>query len=138
MSKTILSIGILLFCLLLPELLLGQSMEGWVKTEGTIKEITTHRGGRKKSVSATVTYTMQDGKTYDGYTQLMPLPILGTTKKEGDKINILYNPKQPGAIHTGTTSFLEQYGLYLMIALGLIFSLGTIKKVMKGQQTEST
>lgn len=110
----------------------------WIGTEGTIKELKTHRSGRKKSVSAVVTYTTKEGKTYDGQVRLIPLPILGSLKKEGDKIKVFYDPNQPAAVETATGSFLEKYGMYLLIGLGVLFSLGRIRSMMKGQKQETT
>ena len=94
----------------------------FTETQATITSIETNQSGRRTSVMAKVDYVTQTGDSLSSQVQLLGLPILGSFKKEGDIITILYDESNPYLIKSKNTSFLESYGLYLFIALGLFFT----------------
>lgn len=94
----------------------------WVKTEGEITEITTHRGKRIRE-SAVIKFSLENGSEQFGNTELFRIPFLGNIKSVGDKITISYNRNNPVIIETVMGKFLSRYGMYVLIFLGIIFSI---------------
>lgn len=102
----------------------------WIKTEGEITEITIHRSKRTRE-SAIVKFYLEDGTEQLGGVDLFRLPVLGSMKSVGDKITINYNKDNPYRAETVIGSLLTKYGMYVLILLGIIFSLKPILNYKK-------
>jgi hypothetical protein len=98
------------------------SQEDWVKTEGTITEITIH-SGRKTRETAVVKFNLEDGTKQLGSVELFRIPFIGSMKSVGDTVAINYNKKNPILLETVFGKFLSSYGMYILIFLGIIFSI---------------
>ncbi|MDY8136251.1 DUF3592 domain-containing protein [Aquimarina sp. 2201CG5-10] len=125
-SKIIVSI-----LLLLPCILLSQDTTEWVKTEGLIKEIEVKRSGRKTREIATVEFQTENKEVISTYIELFRIPFLGSFKSEGETISVHYDKNNPAIAKTESGKFISQYGLYILIALGIIFSAKNILKAQK-------
>ncbi|WP_430400274.1 hypothetical protein [Flavobacterium sp.] len=98
------------------------SQEDWVKKEGTITEITIH-SGRKTRETAVVKFNLEDGTEQLGSVELFRIPFIGSMKSVGDTVAINYNKKNPILLETVFGKFLSSYGMYILIFLGIIFSI---------------
>ena len=98
------------------------SQEDWVKTEATITEITIH-SGRKTRETAVVKFNLEDGTEQLGSVELFRIPFIGSMKSVGDTVAINYNKKNPVLLETVFGKFLSSYGMYILIFLGIIFSI---------------
>jgi len=105
--------------------------EDWVKTEGEITEITTHRGKRMR-VSAIIKFRLKDGTEQFGSAELFRIPFVGSMKSVGDKITINYNKNNPVIVETTLGKLISDYGMYALILLGIILS---IKPFLKRKKT---
>ncbi len=105
----------------------------WIKTEGEIMEITSHRGGKKIRETATVKFNLENGTEQLGSIQLFRIPFIGSMYSVGDKITMNYKKSNPAISETNLESFLSNYGMYILIFLGIIFSAKSLLKVLKGQ-----
>jgi hypothetical protein len=94
----------------------------WVKTEGEITEITFHPGKRARE-TATISFKLADGTAQWGSTDLFRVPFIGSMKDVGDKIAIHYDKNNPVLIRTVIGNFMENYGMYILLFLGIIFSI---------------
>ncbi|MFT6500823.1 MAG: hypothetical protein ACJASQ_000933 [Crocinitomicaceae bacterium] len=108
----------------------------WVKTEGRIIEIITH-SGRKTKETATVKFKLENGEELSGSVDLVRVPFIGSTKSEGDKITILYDRNNPGLIQSRLGHFLSNYGMYILIFLGVIFSIIPFLKYRKSLNSKA-
>ena len=106
----------------------------WVKTEGVITEITVHRG-RKTRETAIIKFQLENGQEQLGSTELFRLPFVGSMKSVGDKITINYRKDNPVIIETLIGNFLSNYGMYILVILGIIFSIKPILKYKKNSDT---
>jgi len=95
--------------------------EDWVQTEGKITEITTHSGKRMRT-SAMIKFHLEDGTEQLGLVEIFSIPFVGSIKTVGDKITINYNKNNPVILKTDMGRFLSDYGMYILIFLGIIFS----------------
>lgn len=129
---------LLTLVMLMPLLLFGQDnmTEGWIETEGTIKEVTSRKAGRKRVVTGTVEYKTNEGKTHTTQVRLFALPIIGSLKKEGSKVTVLYDPANPMVAKDKMGATLDNYAWPIMIVVGVIFSLGTIMRMIRGQKQQ--
>ena len=98
------------------------SQEDWVKTEATIIEITIH-SGRKTRETAVVKFNLEDGTEQLGSVELFRIPFIGSMKSVGDTVVVNYNKKNPVLLETVFGKFLSSYGMYILIFLGIIFSI---------------
>lgn len=112
----------LLFFVLFLTSVISFSQEDWVKTEGTITEITIH-SGRKTRETAVVKFNLEDGTEQLGSVELFRIPFIGSMKSVGDTVAINYNKKNPVLLETVFGKFLSSYGMYILIFLGIIFSI---------------
>ena len=112
----------LLFFVLFLTSISSFSQEDWVKTEGTITEITIH-SGRKTRETAVVKFNLEDGTEQLGNVELFRIPFIGSMKSVGDIITINYDKKNPVLLETVFGKFLSSYGMYILIFLGIIFSI---------------
>ncbi len=105
--------------------------ENKIKTEGEITEITIHKG-KKKRETALVKFNLEDGTEQIGHVQLFRIPFIGSMKSVGDKITINYAKSNPVILETVVGNFVSSYGMYILIFLGIIFS---IKPILKRKKT---
>lgn len=94
----------------------------WVKTEGTITEITVHQGKRVRE-SALIKFSLENGAEQLGSAELFRIPFIGSMKSVGDKITINYDKQNPAIVVTVYGKLLSTYGMYILIILGIIFSI---------------
>ncbi|NQY29444.1 MAG: hypothetical protein HRT69_08230 [Flavobacteriaceae bacterium] len=106
--------------------------EDWIKTEGEITEITFHRG-KKVRESAIVKFNLEDGTEQFGGVDLFRIPFIGSMKSVGDSIAINYNRNNPYVLETVIGKLFSQYGMYVLIVLGIIFSIKPFLKRKKNQ-----
>lgn len=109
---------------------------GRVETEGVITEITVHRG-RKTRETALVKFKLENGEEIVGSVDLVRIPLLGTMKSVGDKITVTYDRSNPGLLQTTYGNFIMNYGMYILIVLGIIFSLRPLLKYRKSQKAKT-
>lgn len=96
--------------------------EDWVKTEGEITEITVHRIKRVRE-SAIIKFYLENGAEQYGTSELFRIPFIGSMKSAGDTITINYNKNNPVLLESVFEKFLTNYGMYVLIILGIIFSI---------------
>jgi hypothetical protein len=108
----------------------------WLKTEGEITEITVHQGKRKRE-SAIVKFKLEDGTEQLGHVELFRIPFIGSMKSVGDTITINYDRNNPVLLETVFGKFLSSYGMYILIILGIIFSIKPFLKRKKNTQLNS-
>ncbi|WP_442266088.1 hypothetical protein ACSIGC_17690 [Tenacibaculum sp. ZS6-P6] len=108
----------------------ASSQEEWMKTTGTIKKIEKKRRGKTIAI---VSFTTEEGKTTETYVELIGLPVIGTFKSTGDIIKIYYDKNNPAIVRDEDGKFLSQYGMIVLIVLGVFFSLKKFKDVKKFQ-----
>ncbi len=104
--------------------------EQWVETEATILEVHNKIKAKSTRSYATVSYMIKDGTTYESQIELLAVPLFGTTKAVGDRMTVLYDPEKPTLAKTPSKSFIESYGLYLLIGAGIMISLWNLRKIL--------
>ncbi len=112
---------------LLPVSLFSQN-NNHLKTKAIIKNIETKRSGRTIKEIATVNFITLKGDSITTIVELERLPFLGSFKSVGDEITINYDVENPAIARTNIGNFLSEYGMYILIALGIVFSLRTYIK----------
>jgi|GEM_PF-3287105 len=122
------TIGVFISFLISDQLSAQNMTEGWLTTEATITKIT-DEGVRRRNMRAAITYKTEDGKNHNTYIKLTTIPFLGTFKKVGGKITILYDPANPEMVKSQSSNFLDSYGTYIMIAVGVFFSFFSLKNM---------
>lgn len=123
--------NILLITLLFPIFLFGQEVEpslNTLKTNAKITNIETKRSGRSVKNIATISFTTEQGKNIETMVELLRIPFLGSFKSVGDEISINYNVENPALVETVYGNFLSKYGMYILIFLGIIFSIKSLLK----------
>ncbi len=108
----------------------AQDNSDWISTQAVIKSIE-KKGGKRTREFATVTFTTKEGKSIETMVELERIPFLGSFKSAGDEITINYNPANPALAATNMGNFLSKYGMYILIALGVVFSVMQYMKAMK-------
>lgn len=110
----------------------------WLKTKGKIVNIEELRFRRKLVTRATVTYHVaSDTIIHKGVVDLMRLPFIGSFQSVGDEVNVVYAKKQALLIRSGESDFIQKYGLYLLIFLGVVISTWRVKKMIGAQRRMS-
>lgn len=102
----------------------------WIKTEGEIIETTTHRGKRMKETGI-VKFKLENGEEVSGSLDLIRIPFFGSLNAVGDRISINYKRDNPAIVQTSFGLFLFNYGMYILIFLGIIFSIKPFLKIRK-------
>ncbi|WP_405206098.1 hypothetical protein [Aquimarina sp. LLG6339-5] len=92
----------------------------YIETEAVIQEINFKVRSRRSSATAKVAYKTLEGDSLTSTVKLMHIPFIGPLDNEGDKIQILYNKETPLLLTTKSSSFLQSYGLYILILIGII------------------
>jgi hypothetical protein len=124
-------IALLMFTLF-PNTSNGQDEKSnFVETSAEITELDLSVSGRRSTLMATVNFTTNEGETITSKVRLLHIPFLGSSKKVGDTITILYDTNNPYVIKNQGDSFLQTYGMYILIALGILFSLYSLLKHKK-------
>ena len=95
--------------------------DSWIKTEGEIVSVAHHTGKKIREI-ATIKYKLENGAEQLGSAELFRIPFIGSLKSVGDKISVNYKKSNPVLLETGFGNFLSRYGMYILIVLGIIFS----------------
>lgn len=130
---------LLIFTLLVFQfsLIAQQNTENWIETDAKILEVHNKIKAKSTRAFATVSFTATDGNQYESQVELLAIPLFGTTKSVGDSVSILYNPETPVLAKSVATGFLEQYGLYLLIGAGILFSFTRLKRAYTSKNTDN-
>lgn len=124
--------NILILLLSLSTIVIAQNTEiDYIETEGIIKEISFKVRGRRSSATATVDYITKEGDSLSSTVKLFHIPFIGALDSEGDQITVLYNKATPLLLTTKNTSFIETYGLYILIGLGILIMVYRFVKMPK-------
>ncbi|SDE98664.1 hypothetical protein SAMN05421855_10439 [Ulvibacter litoralis] len=94
----------------------------YVETEATITDLDYKVRGRSSTMMAAVTFVDLKGDTIATKARILHIPLIGSLKSVGDQIDIVYQKDNPYLIKSAGDSFLQTYGLYLLIAAGIIIS----------------
>ncbi len=113
---------LLLFFFLLSVSLFSQESE-YLETKAVIKNIEKKRSGKTVKEIATVEFTTAKGDNITTVVELERFPFLGSFKSIGDEITINYAIDNPAIASTNVGSFISKYGMYILIILGIIFSI---------------
>ncbi|MFK8043888.1 MAG: DUF3592 domain-containing protein [Crocinitomicaceae bacterium] len=118
------------FILVVPSLIFSQDGE-WIKTEGEVTDIVYHRSKRLLKASGSVKFKLENGEEMTSSVELVRIPLYGCINAIGDKISIKYNKQNPGLVQTPLGNFIFNYGMYILIFLGIIFSIKPFLKMRK-------
>ncbi len=102
----------------------------WIKTEAEITKISYSKRKTTRE-TAIVTFKLEDGTEQMGITELFHIPLIGSMKSVGDKITISYDKNSPAIVKTNSGKFLSDYGMYILILLGILFSIKRFLSVIK-------
>ncbi len=94
----------------------------WVSTQAQITALETRISGRKMVTTAQVKYVAPSGDSLSSQVRLMGLPFFGLSKEVGDVIPVVYQKDNPYVVMSKEDSFLQTYGLYILIGLGIVIS----------------
>ncbi|MEE9406952.1 MAG: DUF3592 domain-containing protein [Polaribacter sp.] len=111
----------------------------WVKTEGEVLKITQHRGKWLRS-SAVIKFNLENGAEQLGTTEILRIPFIGGINSVGDTITIHYNRNNPTLVKTTIGRFISNYGIYVLIILGVILSIKPFlkkKRVLTSKKTRN-
>ena len=103
----------------------------WVPTQAKITALETRISGRKMVTRAQIKYEAPSGDSLSSQIRLMDLPFFGLSKEVGDVIPVVYQKDNLYMVKSQEDSFLQTYGLYILIGLGVIFSGYQLIKKMK-------
>ncbi|WP_282143059.1 DUF3592 domain-containing protein [Cellulophaga baltica] len=104
----------------------------WMEAEATITEIHKSIGRRgRTNAFADVTFTTKKEEAIQTRVEILAIPIYGAVKSTGDIITIYYDPETPQVARSKNISFFNTYGMYILIALGIILSTARILKMRK-------
>ncbi|MBA6315714.1 DUF3592 domain-containing protein [Cellulophaga baltica] len=104
----------------------------WIEAEATITEIHKSIGRRgRTNAFADVTFTTKKEEAIQTRVEILAIPIYGAVKSIGDIITIYYDPETPQVARSKNISFFNTYGMYILIALGIILSTARILKMRK-------
>ncbi|WP_353937181.1 DUF3592 domain-containing protein [uncultured Zobellia sp.] len=129
------SLLVLLSALLYWPLSAQNTSENWIETKAKITEIHNNIKARGTRSFATVSYMDEDGNQYKSRVELLAIPFIGTLKSVNDSVTIYYDSANPTLAKSPETSFIQSYGLYLLIGLGILFSLYNFRKKMGSNAT---
>ncbi len=110
----------------------------YIKTKAQIQSIELSRSGRSVKELATIKFTTEAGHDWETIIELERIPFLGSMSSVGDEISIYYNEGNPSIAQTYLGRLLSEYGLYLLILIGAILSIGTYLKALKQSKTANT
>lgn len=92
-------------------------------TKAKIIKIETKGFGKKRKNIATIKFSTKKGDSIETTVNLLDIPFLGALKNVGDEIEVNYYSENPVFAETDTESFISKYGMYILIILGIIFSI---------------
>ncbi len=119
---------ILLLFLTITVTSLVQTEANFIEITATITELDTKISGRRSSAMATVNYTTAAGENLTSKVRILHIPFLGSFKKVGDTITVKYDANNPYLLKSNADSFLANYGLYILIGLGVLLTLRRFRK----------
>jgi len=93
-----------------------ESME-YISAEATITSLESRTNKNGRHVTAHVDFITQEGDSISSQLLLDGLPIIGSLKSVGDKVNDLYKKDNPGLIQTPARSILTRYAWPIFIVL---------------------
>ncbi len=111
-----------------PFFLFSQDNIEWVKTEGEITEISSFRAGRTLRWLAHVKYKVENGDVLEGSVEIVRLPIIGGLQSVGDVITLSYAKNNPAILKTVEGLFIFKYGMYFLIAAGIVLSFNAMRR----------
>ncbi len=123
--------NIILGILLLFTFNLSAQENKYLETKAVIKSIETKRSGKTLKDIATVSFVTQKGDSIETVVELLRIPFLGSFKNVNDEITVSYNVENPALVETNFGSFLSKYGMYILMFLGVVFSLRAYLKARK-------
>ncbi|WKX76211.1 DUF3592 domain-containing protein [Zobellia laminariae] len=129
------SLLFLLSTLLYLPLIAQDTTKNWIETTAKITEIHNNIKARNTRSFATVSYLGIDGKEYKSRVELLAIPFIGTLKSIDDSVTVYYDPANPTLAKSPETSFLQSYGLYLLIGAGILISLYNFRNKFGGDAT---
>jgi hypothetical protein len=97
----------------------------WIETEGKITDITVQQSRRSKDI-AEVKFNLEDGTEVITNVELFRIPFIGSLKSVGDKLAIKYDQNNPALAQSVFGNFLATYSMYILIGLGIVFSIKPI------------
>lgn len=103
----------------------------FVETQAKITELSSQASGRRSTTTATVNYTTNTGENITSKVRLLHVPFLGSFKEVGENITIKYDTNNPYIVKSQSDAFLNSYGIYILIVLGVIISLYRYRKNKK-------
>lgn len=99
----------------------------WINSTGYITEINRNVHARSIRSHAITSYLNQEGDTTTGLLDI----TFNFFVQEGDSIPVYYKKSQPTILYTFLGRVTEDYGLYLLIGIGVIISLFRFVKIRK-------
>lgn len=112
-----------------------KNSKNMIKAKAKILNISKSGGKKKKRFIATVQYKINAGSIIRTKIDILALPYYGTLSKVGDTIDVYYNKNNPAQAYSRIGKFVEQYGLIILILLGVIISGWRIFKVYSKPKT---
>lgn len=111
----------LLFLVLM--LCANAAAQEWVTSQAQITALETRISGRNMVTSAQIKYAVISSEdSLSSQVRLIGLPFIGLSKEVGDRIPIEYQKDNPYLVRSKEDSFLQTYGLYILIVLGIVIS----------------
>jgi len=80
-----------------------------------------------------VKFNLADGTEQTSIIKLLAIPFVGCINSVGDKITVNYNKENPAISNSILGLFLEKYGMYILVFLGIIFSIKPFLSYKKNQ-----
>jgi len=112
------------------------SPENWVETKAKITKIHNSIKRRATRAFADVSYRTKEGKSYQSRVEVFAIPYIGSIKSKNDSISLFYNLVTPQITKSSEISFLNSYGIYLLIFIGVLISLYNFIKLRKGNKED--
>ncbi len=119
------------FILLILPLMAYNQDATYIETEAVITNIEFKRFSRRSLAVASVDYTTQAGQKFSSEVNLPHIPYIGSVHRAGQTVKIQYHKDTPMLLKTRNTLFVETYGLYIIIFIGVLISLYRVVKYMK-------
>jgi|GEM_PF-5974436 len=94
----------------------------YLETTATITNIEFKRYGARSIAIASVDYTTQKGEQFSSRVNLPHIPYIAPIHRKGQQIKVQYLNEAPLMLKTKSTLFVEAYGLYILIFVGVVIS----------------
>lgn len=100
----------------------------WIETEAEVLGTRSKLRKRSSYTYARVSFTAVNGHTYETEVRLWSIPLVGRNLAPGDTLTIRYNTNNPVIAQTLFAHFIDSYGLYILIIIGVFFSISRLRK----------